>query len=444
MGRAVRAGLILAVCVAALGGCKDRTPKTRDERAADALARVDQIAAVMPEIRRLSLDRPIPSSRQSGAEFRTAVRGSIAEQPHLDHKQIALQSLGLIDPTTDLARSIENVYASQAAAYYDPRTKKFSLVMAPENELVFDSITAHELTHGLQDQHFDLKTYLEGTRAAPLNADEQIARRFVVEGDAMFASIVYIAYTKTNQKELTGEQVKIARRELAKLDSLDGPTLAIALKQQMSTAKIVDTEIQHAIDAMPTIPAAILEPFLLPYMKGSSLIAEAYDGGGWDAVNRLYANPPRSTAQVLHAGEQLFKDRHDPRVIAMPGHEEHVESLEEDVLGELMWDIYFRRWKHTGEAHPERGWAGDRYAVWRDEKGKILVLVSTAWSSEYQAKAFYDAYVSTLEARYPDRAPGEGEQVRERIWVRQVRDRVFIVDGSATNFLYDVERAATP
>ena len=103
-----------------------------------------------------------------------------------------------------------------------------------------------------------------------------------------------------------------------------------------------------------------------------------------------------------------------------------------------MWGVYFRRWKHSGEPHPEAGWDGDRFAVWRDATGKTAVLISTAWDTSYDAKDFYDAYVATLAARYPDRKPGQGEQVRERIWVRIVDNRVLIVDGLTTNVLDDI------
>ncbi len=373
------------------------------------------------------------------------VSRTIAQQPHLDHHAIALRSLGLIDPTTDLALSLENAYASQAAAYYDPRTKRFSLVMASQDDLIFDSVSAHELTHGLQDQHFELTTYLQGTKDAPLNADEQIARRFVTEGDAMFTSIIYLVYAKTKEKELTGLQVTAIRRELAKFDRLDGTAMAAALKQQMASAKIEDAEIQRSLEAMPTIPPAILEPFLSPYMKGASLIAEAYERGRWAAVDKLYTEPPRSTAEVLHPSDHLFQPRDPPRSITLPSFDaQHLDLLESDVLGELMWGVYFKRWQHVGELQPEVGWNGDRFAIWRDATGKIAVLISTAWDTSYDAKDFYDAYVSTLAARYPDRKLGQGEQVRERTWVRIVDNRVLIVDGLTTNVLDDLDSAAAP
>lgn len=418
---------------AALGaiGCEQPAPRL-EKRATDELARVAQIEAAMPGIRRLSLDRPIPASRQTAGDFRAALHRELAGAKGLEHHATALRALGLIDATTDLTRSMEDVYASQLAAYYSPQAKRFTLVTAPKDPLMFDSVVAHELAHGLQDQHFDLATFIAGTKDAPLSADEQLARKFIVEGDATFTSVVFIAYSKTHQKELTGAQVSAARRELDKLARLDGAGMGRALAQQLTSAKIDDPELRRAIDAMPGLPPAILEPVLAPYMKGAALVAAAYDRGeGWYAVDKLFADPPASTEQALHPGERFFVDRDPPRKIVLPTFDE--ELLESDVLGELMWSVYFRRWKHTGDAHPEQGWGGDRYGVWKAEDGTIIAGISTRWDSEADAKEFYDAYLSTLAVRYPDRAPGRGEEVRAHTWVRLVGDRVLIVDGADYN-----------
>ena len=41
----------------------------------------------------------------------------------------------------------------------------------------------------------------------------------------------------------------------------------------------------------------------------------------------------------------------------------------------------------------------------------------------------------------PERTPGEGEQVRDRVWMRLAGNRVLIVDGLTTNVLDELERA---
>ena len=32
--------------------------------------------------------------------------------------------------------------------------------MVPDSDMILDTMSAHELTHGLQDQHFDLQKFL--------------------------------------------------------------------------------------------------------------------------------------------------------------------------------------------------------------------------------------------------------------------------------------------
>ena len=55
----------------------------------------------------------------------------------------------------------------------------------------------------LQDQHFDLTRYQRGSEP---NADAALARKFVVEGDAMLSSVLYLASEKTHSSELDPER----------------------------------------------------------------------------------------------------------------------------------------------------------------------------------------------------------------------------------------------
>src|SRR6266581_710741 len=84
---------------------------------------------------------------------------------------------------------------TQAGAYYDPAAKAFFLVMVPDNELILDTISAHELTHALQDQHFDLAHYLPSDGS--IDDDAASARRFIAEGDATFAMLLYSIHAFT-------------------------------------------------------------------------------------------------------------------------------------------------------------------------------------------------------------------------------------------------------
>jgi hypothetical protein len=303
---------------------------------------------------------------------------------------------------------------TQAAAYYDTESKRFSIVQLPEPGMNRDVLLSHELTHGLQDQHFDLTKFIEDDT---LDSDALIARRFVVEGDAMWTSIVFSVFAVTREYELTGDQLRAMRPQLQKLATSDMSAMIAALQQQMAATGTTDPLIKSSIDAMGSLPPIVLVPLLASYMHGAMFILEVYDKGGWPAVNRLFADPPRSTEQVLHfdrwvAGQQ-------PVHVDLPTFEEG-ELVISDVIGELQWSVYFSLWPHTGEPNPEHDWGGDRFAVWRDSDGALTLLLATTWDAPSAAKRFYDAYVSTLDTRFKD---------GERPLVRLRNNDVFIIDG---------------
>ena len=55
----------------------------------------------------------------------------------------------------DLKDTLEHAFVTQAAGYYDPTQKKFFIVVLSSDDTMLDTITSHELMHGLQDQYFE-------------------------------------------------------------------------------------------------------------------------------------------------------------------------------------------------------------------------------------------------------------------------------------------------
>src|SRR6185436_12573876 len=135
----------------------------RQKRAEAALARVARIKPEIAKLRALAFDREVPTKYQAAGDFQAFVHREIAKElpPQRSHDlSAALAHIGLLARPVDLAQVEEQAMTTQAGAYYDPAAKAFFLVMAPDNQLLLDTISAHELTHALQDQHFDLTKYL--------------------------------------------------------------------------------------------------------------------------------------------------------------------------------------------------------------------------------------------------------------------------------------------
>ncbi|MEO8549252.1 MAG: hypothetical protein ABI678_04745 [Kofleriaceae bacterium] len=418
----------VAVLLAVVGGIWFFFPKGKSK---DPLVRVVEMQAGLADARHLALEHPIPAEFQRTSEFRQFVRRNV-NGDKAKHRAVALTELGLLPAATDLGRAIEDAQVSQAAAYYDPSAKKFFIVMVPKSEQLLDQLAAHELTHGLQDQHFDLKAYLG---QPGLDSDASAARRFVVEGDAMFTSIVYLVFEQTHLHTLSDKQLEALHAYLDKLASADITSMAATLKQQAKVNETMDPEIQRAFDAMDKIPPTILVPLLEAYMQGAVVALAGYRYGGWTAVDALYHDPPTSTEQVLHP-DRLFGTRDLPHHVTLPTLDGY-EVVDSDVLGELQWSVYFSLWKHGANAHPEHDWGGDRYSVLRDKGGKLLTLIATTWDTREAAMAFYDAYLSTLKTRFPDGEPGKSGTADRlsAIWVRRSANRVFIVDGATRDTL---------
>lgn len=407
------------------------TPATRQRRAEAALARVGTIEPAVARLRHLGFERDVPTRYQKPDEFRAFVRREISrELPAARSRDLtaALAHLGFLARPTDLASVEEQAMTTQAGAYYDPAAKAFFVVMVPNSDLMLDTMSAHELTHALQDQHFDLERFLPVD--GKLDDDAAAARRFVAEGDATLVMLLYTMRTMLGD-QLTPPVVAALRDQIEKLAAQDLAALEAQVRSQSALFGGMDAEIQRSIDAMDDIPPIVLVPLLDSYMKGALVALTAYEHGGWAAVDALYRDPPSSTEQVLHPATKLFPVRDRPRRVTLARTTD--PALAGNVIGELQWKVYLDLWKVPHGAEAAAGWGGDRYAVTRRRDGRLIGRIATVWDTADDARQFADAYAASLAARFPgggSLAAGIARPDGGRVFVRVAGDRVFIVDGA--------------
>jgi hypothetical protein len=401
------------------------TPETRKKRADAAIERVAGIQPKLAAIRHLSLDHAIPAVYQTKDDFRAFVHREVTKDAANDKGTTpALVQLGLLPPKIDLAAAEEQAFATQAAAYYDPAQKKFFLVMVPDAPAMLDTVSAHELTHGLQDQHFDLKTFM-GEGKTKLDEDAATARRFLVEGDATFTMLLFAA--ADTGKELTPARIKGMRFQIDMMAGMDTNAMIETVGAQTGLGS---GDFADSMKAMRDIPRAVLVPMMDSYTKGALVSQVAFEHGGWAGIDGLYKDPPESTEQVLHPDTKLFPNRDHPKKVTLPKLPGYTE-VTSNVLGELMWQVYFASWKHDGDDHVSEDWGGDRYAVVKGKDGKLVGLIVTVWDTPEAAARFAKAYSSTI----PARTAAEGHS--GKIWVKSDGARVVIVDGGEDAALVD-------
>ncbi len=199
------------------------------------------------------------------------------------------QALGLLDPSQDIAELQLQLLSGQVLGYYDDVTRSMVIVTDAGFTAEAQVTYAHEYTHALQDAAF-------GIDSMQLDADGDddgaFARLGLVEGDASTAMVLWAI------DNLTVE------------DMVD-----------ISQTPLPDTT---------GVPAWMVRQLEFPYADGAEFVAQLYANGGFAAVDEAWADPPRSTEQVLHFAAYL-EDEPPVEVVEV---DPDIRALGVDVVGE--------------------------------------------------------------------------------------------------------------
>jgi hypothetical protein len=364
---------------------------TRDSRNSAVVEATSAVLKETSELRQLPILRPVKSGTQSRDEIQRFLIKNLDEHTtpaEMHASEVALKKLGLVPPDFEFRPFIIGLLTEQVAGYYDPLQQEFFLA----DWIDLDGqkpVMAHELTHALQDQHFNLRRFEKWPEG---DSDAELAAHALVEGDASLAMAHYVARS---------------------------PLRIISLMKSMGASKSATQEIDRA-------PRALRESLLFPYEQGMQWAQQLYRReNGWTLVSKAYKDLPRSTEQILHP-EKYFA-REAPLEIKLPNLASALGSgwkmIDYDVNGE--WSYYLILDEYLKSAADSRraaaGWGGDRYSVYQGTNpGNVLIVQLSAWDTEQDAAEFFNAYASRTEKRYKFASAlsmkATGEAVEERAW----------------------------
>lgn len=282
-----------------------------------------------------------------------------------DRQQAILQALDMAGAGANLRASQIDSAVKSILGFYDQRSKQLVIISSRANMGVRDRVTyAHEFTHSLQDQHYDLTALFARAEG---NSDYELALKALVEGDATLTMGLYA------EQHLTAMDIANYQLESVRDFDLSGLLLGGG--------------------GGPLVESALY----FPYRDGARFVATLYATNGWRAVNAAFAQPPRSTEQVLHPERYYAGD--EPQALRLPPAPAGWRALAEDTLGELYLRIYLEHQLPIEVAIPAcEGWGGDRYQVLRDEQGRLALRLQTAWDDLVAAQRFYDAMAAYATA----------------------------------------------
>jgi hypothetical protein len=344
------------------------TPNTTDPDAALHQA----IEAKVAQLRGLKPSGPINPAVLDQAGLCALLRRVIARELSADilaANEHAYKQLLLIPQDASLLRLNLDLLAGQVIGVYDQSTKQLYVVAGTGVTTPLGQITfAHEFTHALQDQAFDLQK-LKGD--AKDQGDRGLAITSLVEGDAVVAMSLWA-------------QAALTPAELAQAAGATDPAASAVLN---------------------AAPAILREPLLFAYTSGMRMAVAAYqNAGGYRGVDALYANPPVTTEQVMHpdklaAGEPARPVAVPAAIPASLGAGWRIAL--EDTLGEFQLGILVRTGDPKAGTDPAAGWGGDRLALIEGPNGAQATVIDTVWDTGKAADAFFAAvqpYIAKLQA----------------------------------------------
>ncbi len=349
--------------------CEGPVPTSTDDDGVprETPADVAELESQVEQVRELEFLRDVVVQPVSAEEIADKLEGAFDEtypKEFYDRRSVAWQTLGVIPRDVDIREALLAFQTGQVVGFYNPVDGELVYRADGDLDLVERVTLAHELTHAIDDQHFDLSR-IDGVAARCRDEAFQAALG-AVEGSAQFFSI----------------------RLLFEFPPADGDFSGLGEGGGMPDG----------------VPPFMVDLQLWPYTAGQAFVTDLEARGGVDEVDDALRTFPTTTEQILHP--ERYPDDVPSRV--------DVPDLS-DALGDGWGDLDVMQvgeaWlaamlglrldSATAEA-AAAGWDGGLYRAFTDGDDAAVVM-TTAWDSAADADAFEQAAREWFAA---DDAPG--------------------------------------
>lgn len=365
---------------------------------------VDQIFAFASEDSGLPIHAAVKRRMVSKADVEKYASGRMAREEYTKHFQVAeltMKKLGFLPRDFNLREFLVKSTGQQIAGYYDDETKTISLLnWVPADRQ--EPILAHELTHALQDQNYDLAKWMKAASQPEAGANKKddesqnddgaIARKAVVEGQAM---VVYVDYV------------------LAPLgrNLTDTPGLIYQMEEPAVKA-VQDSQMLH--DA----PMILREAGSFAYNEGLIFEGELLQKGGKKmAFAGAFARPPRNSHEILQPDAYINGEKLPP--VGVPDLKqligEQYDVYDTGGVGQLDVRAYLKQYGERRSADDvSSAWQGGAYVAYRRKKTAADAALNTAdlatiyvsrWKTSQAAARFAKFYATTVTKRYETATP---------------------------------------
>jgi hypothetical protein len=355
-----------------------------------------KIASELATISGLKLRHPVPCdfiTKEKVNEYLKKRVKDTTTPEELRAEELTLKKFGFVPPDFNLADTTVDLLTEQAAAFYDYDKKRLFVTetTSPDTQ---EPVLAHELSHAIADQNFNLAHFIRQGRKSD---DGSVARLAVMEGQATWLMSEYLARRLGQSLRNSPELVKT----MSRLSQGSGGQFPV----------------------FDQAPLYLRVSLVFPYAEGMVFQNEVLAHDGDAGFAEVFKHAPVSTQQILHPQE--YFDNVKPTTPELP--DPHLPSAYKDLvggtLGELDEAVLLEQF--AGKARSEEiapHLKGSTYELRETKKHERAVLLYAAeWDSDDMAHQYFDAYRAAMAKKWkkmeitaeaPDSLSGNGDDGR--------------------------------
>jgi len=377
--------------------------------ASEARAYVRRTMARVEMIRHRNFERAVPVEVISRAQYQANRSPSGGSTEHARWNQQVWEAPLILGSKTNLSASMQSYYSNNVLGFYDSGANDIRIVVPSGKHAHIDHSTlAHELTHALQDQHYNLSK----AKYSGQTQDRQLATSGLIEGGARYVETVYTDNCNNGTWQCVAS-----------------PPSASVGGSGSSGTSTTGASANGGSSASP--PLSLQLTLYFPYASGPGYVHDLLQRGGWAAVDAAWRNPPNATSTIIHDAPPVRKPVHLDRNAARNGWRTYPSQGVNgtDTLGEasIFVGLWWQSYEYGANVVPKRaiqgvnkyrsyrfvsaassGWAGDKVLPYR-RNGQNGFVWKSAWNTSDDASQFAAAYVRALKAH--------GASLRDGVWV---------------------------
>ncbi|WP_372366907.1 tetratricopeptide repeat protein [Candidatus Uabimicrobium sp. HlEnr_7] len=344
--------------------------------------RVEGVALELPKVRGFKFKSKTPAGVKNRVELKEFLLEELEKElPAQDAEtyMLTLLSFNMLSEPLDIKSLYISLLTEQIGGFYNPETKRLYLIAEPKKSSLWEQwfpltrndaddrmVLAHEMTHAVQDQYYDL---MKLQQASKNDDDISLALTSLIEGDATLAMLDYNQWPK-------------------RVQSSDEPAFRASFGFMQFLMPFVGG------DELAKCPTIMRESLMFPYIDGFFFCLKLRDSSfPWKNINSAYQDPPKSTEQILHPHK--YKVDHpldfdfDHKLLET----KNWKIRATNVMGEFgircfLKDLAIKSYKKIAA-----GWGGDRYFLMQNSfDNKTALIWLTTWDSEKDAQEFLQAF----------------------------------------------------